>query len=203
MRGDASLGGPLWAVPMTGVGRAAPAWFLAGSSGRQQRWPGGSGRFPPAGGHLSAPGPAGLRAPGFPEPGQPRGGGRGIRLQRRGSRARFAACREGRVRRAPRRAAPSPALPSPPLPSPLPPGGSGRGRRRPHVSPPGLRQPRWARRAAGTGSEEGAMNPAAPSRRRASPASPLAGSRGLAAPQPWYVPGGWGRVGGGSASSRF
>lgn len=38
------------------------------------------------------------------------------------------------------------------------------------------------------------MNPAAPSRRRASPASPLAGSRGLAAPQPWYVPGGWGRV---------
>lgn len=35
------------------------------------------------------------------------GGGRGIPLLPRGSRARFAACREGSVRRAPRRAAPS------------------------------------------------------------------------------------------------
>lgn len=59
--------------------------------------------------------------------GSPRGAGawvgcrgRRIPLRPRRSRARFAACREGSVRRAPRRAAPSP----------LPPGGSGQGRRR-------------------------------------------------------------------------
>lgn len=97
------------------------------------------------------------------------GGGRGIPLLPRGSRARFAACREGSVRRAPRRAAPSP----------LPPGGSGQGRRREHVSRPGateapsaaLGSPRHGDRQRGV-----SMTRAEPS--PAMPASPLPVSRG-------------------------
>lgn len=97
------------------------------------------------------------------------GGGRGIPLLPRGSRARFAACREGSVRRAPRRAAPSP----------LPPGGSGQGRRREHVLRPGateapsaaLGSPRHGDRQRGV-----SMTRAEPS--PAMPASPLPVSRG-------------------------
>lgn len=97
------------------------------------------------------------------------GGGRGIPLLPRGSRARFAACREGSVRRAPRRAAPSP----------LPPGGSGQGRRREHVSRPGateapsaaLGSPRHGDRQRGVSMTRSEPSPAMP-------ASPLPVSRG-------------------------
>lgn len=181
---------------MTGVGRAAPSWLLPGSSGRQQRWLGGVRAVLSRGGTPLSPGAGRAPGPWLPRAGPAAGGRPGDPAPAAGIQGAFCRLPGGpsAASSPPSRPLPSPALPSPPLPSPLPPGGSGRGRRRPHVSPPGLRQPRWARRAAGTGSEEGAMNPAAPSRRRASPASPLAGSRGLAAPQPWYVPGGWGRV---------
>lgn len=129
---------------------ALPAWHALGGAA------GGGGPSPPPSRPLAFPGAVpGLRGGG----GWGCGGGvcmggvrrrRRIPLQPRGSRARFAACREGSVRRAPRRAAPSP----------LPPGGSGQGR---GVPPPprarfaarGSLSRAWARRAMGAARPRG------------------------------------------------